>query len=144
MKLIIQAGEKKYTGTFQNFAVINTDLRAKKKESSEGFTLLASTKASYRIDEKYLYDAENRIGIIDKNNLRVTGDHFVISAAENEEPIETMIDGDKGPLLPIQIEVCPKAMEFFYNSEEAERSNQKDQKEQNKKKKASEPTAQRR
>ncbi len=121
MKLQIESGEKRYTGKFQYFAVINTDLRKDPRKNTGKFTLVASKKASYGVENKYLYDESEGNGIINNKALRIVSEDFSILPAPDEGEVVTQIDGDIGPTLPLEIHVLREALEVVYNSEGLEK-----------------------
>lgn len=121
MKLQVEAGEKRYTGKFQYFAVINTDLRKDPRKNTGLFTLVASKKASYGVENKYLLDESEENGIINNKALRIVGSEFSIIPGEEEGAIITQVDGDLGPSLPLNIHVLHEALEVVYDAEGLER-----------------------
>ena len=121
MKLQIESGEKRYTGKFQYFAVINTDLRKDPRKNSGMFTLIASKKASYGVENKYLYDEAEENGVINNKALRIVGSEFSVIPGEEEGHIVTQVDGDLGPSLPLEIKVLHEALEVVYDAEGLEK-----------------------
>jgi len=116
MKLCIETREKRYTGFFSYFAVINTNLMTVPRSSTGQFTLVASKNNSFNGDSHYFNPTYGRTGVVENGVVRLVSDYFHITQLDADEgKAATCIDGDMGPDLPLKITVERGAMEFFQN-----------------------------
>ena len=130
MKLQIEADGKRYTGVFACFIVANEAIRKNGHLSTGKFTLIATKENRLGGEAKYLERdypvgqtvirkgvvcAVDGIGEIEKGVLRLSSDHFDIKVLESQGPVQTLIDGEWGPDLPLEVEILPQALRVFYN-----------------------------
>ena len=130
MKLQIEADGKRYTGVFACFILANEAIRKNGHLSTGKFTLIATKGNQLGGEAKYLEKdypigqtiirkgvvcAEDGIGEVEKGVLRLSSDHFDIRVLESEIPVQTQIDGEWGPDLPLEVTILPQALRVFYN-----------------------------
>lgn len=130
MTLQIETGDKRYTGAFSCFIVANEAIRKDGPLSTGKFTLIATKGNKFGREFRYLekdypegqtiirkqtVTAVDGIGEVEKGVLRLSGDHYVIRVLDDETPIHTELDGELGPLMPIEVEILPRALRVFYN-----------------------------
>lgn len=129
MKLQIESGDKRYTGVFSSFILANEAIRKYGPLSTGTFTLIATKSNKLGREFKYLRKdypkgetlvrkdtvITDGVGEVEKGVLRIPGKHFLIRVLDEDNPVRTQIDGERGPALPAEVEILPHALRVYYN-----------------------------
>ena len=119
MNLCIQTEQGSYEGVYAFLMVINAKIQRERKDivglTDGKYDLLAVKSAGIADIARIFLKVVKRETIEDKNALHLQGDYFKISTKDSADTIETEVDGEKGPLLPLEVKVYRGALNFFIN-----------------------------
>lgn len=119
MNLCIEQDGEIYEGSYAVFMVINAKLQREKKDiiglTDGKYDLLAVKNSGLKDIARIFLNVIKKEAIEDKNALHLEGNHFKVWAKDEKEMIATEVDGEEGPLLPLEIQVYRGALNFFIN-----------------------------
>jgi diacylglycerol kinase (ATP) len=119
MNLHIETEQASYEGVYAFLMLINAKIQRERKDivglTDGKYDLLAIKNAGIADIARIFLKVIKREPIDNKNALHLQGDYFKISAKDCIETIETEVDGEKGPSLPLEVKVYRGALNFFIN-----------------------------
>jgi|GEM_PF-500005 len=125
VRLSIEAGEKRYTGSFAGLMITNEQLFQHNLEPEGAFTLIASQSALFGREERYFAKNSMPEGELTKGVLKLVSDHFLVTLADGEKALPTEMDGERGPAFPLEVEVIRGGLRVFIGNEQKKAASEK-------------------